>query len=349
MQKLLQREELLTLTDLKKAVDAQAARYLPDFVPRNPDDIRFKVINLHELTGDTTEPGTVGLQILDDTECSYLTTDWSRHQLLQAMGTKEKWFESVPLQVQADELNRRRDVIDHMMFRTMKGGDEEQFPCRPIRGIVSNVYSDIPNTEIMETLTGMMPEETCVFKKFSGQTDRAFYAYTVIDQPIGFPGHRKCYPGLIFKNSEVGYTSLWVIPFILLPENGGRVAVMEQRYLLRRIHRGKVDLKEKLGEAMELAAPLWQELNEKISRLGLRLFTDEDEALEAMSKLISQVKGSRAFAYTCGNRYKAVGYTSHSAGTIFETIVATAGDDFDQDSAFTHNAIAGAILLKLIL
>jgi hypothetical protein len=309
---------------------------------------------------DLSEPDTVGLVIqnpaLDDnSEIRYLTNDWSRHQLLQAVGAKEKWFESVPLEVQAEELNRRRHVLEDMMFRTMLGGDESAFPVRPIRGIVSSVYCDIPCVDIMQALVEELPPDTMVLKRFSGQTDRSFYAYVVFDRPIGLPGHYNGYPGLIFRNSEVGYTSLWVVPFLLLPETSScsqeRVAVMEKKYLLRRVHRGKVnDLKEKFLKAVEDASALWTDLQSKLPRLSQTVYASEDDALSAMSQLIYQSKGgTKLFAQRCREAYKNSGYTSHSAYTIFETIIEVAGNYLNQDKSYDHNAIAGAILLRLIL
>jgi hypothetical protein len=347
----------MTLMDLKREVDLQAKRYLPDFfyTASNRDQLRFEVVAIHDMVGDPAEPDTVGLVIQNPAlneaaPVQYLTNEWSRHQLLQAVGTKEKWFEHVSLELQASELNNRRHVLENMMFRTMSGGDEEAFPVRPIRGIVSDVYCDLPCTDIMQALVDEMPGDTVVLRRFSGQTDRSFYAYILLDQPIGLPGQHDGYPGLIFRNSEVGYTSLWVIPFLLLPWME-RVAVLEKKYLLRRIHRGKInDLREMFSQALSDASVLWADLQHKLPRLSQNAYASEDDALEAMSRLIFQsAGGTKLFAQRCREAYKASGYRAHSAYTIFETITNVAGSNLNPDKSYDHNAIAGSILLRLVL
>lgn len=349
MQKLFDRRALIPLTDLKKEVEDEAKKYLPDFIyDDNQGNLAFEVVPLHEVLQDVTLPSEVGITIKDSNRegLPCLTTDWSRHQLLQVMGAREKWFDSVSIEEQQTELNRRAHVLDEMMLRTMRREDDSR--CYMLRGLVSNVYCDIPNTEIVEALVASMPEDAQVIRSFSGQTDRAFYAYIVLNQTIGLAG-REIHPGLVIKNSEVGFTSMWVIPFLYFPKRY-RVAVMEKEYLLRKIHRGKLnDMKASFTEALNNAAPLWQDIASKIPLLAKKLYNDEDECLEAMDGLIKVCGGSKLFAQQCRHAYKKKGYITHSAYNVFEIIVDVAGNTMDQNKAYAHNALAGAILLKLVL
>jgi hypothetical protein len=348
-------QQLISLETLKQKVDTQAARYLPDVIygEEMQELLHFEVVPFHEVVDDPMEPDALTIRLRQhekDEGMPHLTTNWSRHQLLQTMGTKEKWFAHVPLETQAQELNCRRHVLHNMVLRTMRGGDEENYPFRVLRGLVSSQYCDIPNTSIMEMLiSSLPPKDTYALWRHSGQTDRAFYAYVVIDRPIGISGQLQGYPGLLLKNSEVGFTSLWVIPFLMLPWLG-RAAVLEQQTLLRRVHRGRVnDLKELFEDALRRAAPLWKELSDKIPVLGQHVYPDEATAVDAMTSLVFSCGGSKMFAYRCEQDYKSAGHSIHNALVIFETLVKVAGTIINPDDAYVQNAVAGAVLLKLVL
>jgi len=342
----------MTLKDLKRVVDRQAELFQPDFKYSvdQIDELQFEEVPLHKVLGDLTAPEVVGLVFKrpDDANVHYLTTDWSRHQLLQALGAREKWFDPVPISTQVEELSRRRHVLDSMVFKTMKG--DPAYPLRTLRGLVSSSYTDIPNVDIMEALVNTLPEDTSyALRRFSGLTDQAFYTYLLLDHPISLPGSTEGYPGVVIKNSEVGFTSLWVIPFLFIADTG-RAAVMEPLHLFRRIHRGKVnDLQEKFEEAIGKMKPLWESLSAKIQTLDQITFANADEAMNEMERIILHVKGAKLFALRCRQAYQKAGYTAHTAYNIFECICDTAGKDLDPDVSYSKNAVAGAVLLKLVL
>jgi hypothetical protein len=273
----------------------------------------------------------------------HVFTRWARHQLLQHVGTREKWFRTVPFHQQASELNERRHTFHKHKFRLMRGSD-----ARVVRGLVSDVYTDIPDTEVMEALTNVLPDGQAL-KHFSGKTDRAMYAYMVSPRQLAIPGTGfLAYPGVIIKNSEVGYTSLWVIPFLWMPENDS-VACFTSRAPFKRIHRGAVkELREKFEKALEESSVFWGELDKKLARLTTVTYTTEDDAVEALRTLLRGAGATKLFMYRCEQAYQAAKHHFHSGRSIFETILVVVRRQDGEDAAHDHAAIAGAVLTKLI-
>lgn len=334
-------------------MDREAARYLPDYIhtSETQGDLKFTVTPIGEMFDDMMEPDCVGLRmkipgVEDDKEYFYLTTDWSRHQLLQLVGAKEKWFDSVSLDRQAEELNARLHVLDNCMFRTMKV--DNALPVRVIRGLVSSRYSDFPNTDIMKDLVEVCPaEETYCIRSYSGITEKCFYAAVVIDEPMGIPGSSEGYPGVIVKNSEVGFTSLWVVPFLYLPQLD-RMAVFEKKTYLRRIHRGTFEsVGESFRKAMGDASTLWKTLQPKTAKLRTITFATEDEAIESMRNVLTRLRTTKGFQLACQQAYQRQKHTHHDATKIFEAVCMSATTITNQDAAYDASAIAGALLLSL--
>lgn len=333
-------------------MDREAARFLPDFIysADTENDLEFAVAPIGEMFDDLSEPDAIGIKlnipgVSDDQDYYYLTTDWSRHQLLQLVGTKERWFDSVSLERQAEELNARRHVFDNCMFRTMKA--DPVLPIRTIRGLVSSRYSDYPNTDIMKGLVEICPaDETYCIRAYSGITDRCFYAAVVIDEPMGIPGASEGYPGVIVKNSEVGFTSLWVVPFLYLPEID-RMAVFEKKLYLRRIHRGTFEsVEESFKKAMTNASTLWKTLQPKTAKLRTITFADEDEAIERMRAVLTRLRTTKGFQLSCAQAYQRAKHAHHDALKVFEAVCMST-DTLNQDTAYDASAIAGALLLSL--
>ena len=343
---------LRTLSDLKKRVDSEAARYLPDFTygASTADAITFDVAPIAEMFDDPAEPDTVGLKInipgtSDEMEHYYLTTDWSRHQLLQLVGAKERWFDSVSLERQAEELNARRHVLHNCMFRTMTANTV--LPIRTIRGLVSSRYSDYPNTSIMGDLIQVCPaDSTYSIRDYSGITEKCFYCAVVIDEPMGLPGFSEGYPGVIVKNSEVGYTSLWVVPFLYLPTIN-RMAAFEKRTYLRRVHRGSMgSVEEDVKKSLEDASALWKGLQPKLQKLQQIRYADEDEAVVAIRAMLVRLKTTKHFQLSCVQAYRRAKHSVHNALTLFESVCLSTST-LNQDTAYDAGAIAGALLLTL--
>jgi hypothetical protein len=339
---------MLPLTTLKSRVDSFAELCEPDFVYRGAAsrELTFATVCVQALLGDPLAPDRMGLKFQDEqgTEQLHLFTTWSRQQLLSHMGAREKWFAPVSLGQQAIELNARRHTLEGHMLRTMRTYDYET--VRLVRGLVSSKYGDIPDTSIMEALTTIMPEGMAI-ARHSGKTDRAFYAYVVVRDPIEIPqtGFR-AFPGMVVKNSEVGFTSLWVLPMLYSPGTGA--CVLEQYDVLRRIHRGKPgELEVQFREALDRLKDVWSTAEERLHALHRIKFADEDAAIEKMKGLILRVGGPKMLAWRCEQAYRAAQHPAHTGHTIFTTILDRVASEQDKDTAHTAAGVAGAVLLKL--
>ncbi len=291
----------------------------------------------------------VGFELFDPDETEgpsypYIFTRWARSQLLSHLGTREKWFASVTLRQQADELNQRRHTFAKHKFRLMTAGDG----ARIVRGLVSSVYAEIADTEVMEAIIELLPNGE-VLSHYSGKTDRAFYAYVVSPQKLTIPNTNfEAYPGVVLKNSEVGYTSLWVIPTLWFPRYGS-VAIFTSMPAYKRIHRGKVeDLKEDFSAALVKAATVWGDLDSKLSALSKLTYVDEDEATKEMKRMLLLAGSSKLFAFRCEQAYQVARNTVHNGHAVFDAVMTTAQKQSGEDDLHDHSAVAGALLLKLM-
>lgn len=347
---------VMPLADLSRRVEEFAELCCPDFVYTDTDhrDMGFSEITLSALTGDENDGVMdVGLLLRDaDSLMPHAFTRWSRSQLLSHMGVREKWFQSVGRQDEAQELNRRLGTVREHMIRTMRSYDAPNI--RVVRGFVSRRYADIPDTDIMRSLTSLMPDGFCL-RSYSGKTDRAFYAYAITSTPIGIPGTSfGGLPGVVIRNSEVGFTSLWVVPmlFVTARSASGDVwvpVVLEKQPLLRRVHRGSVeDLTASFDQALKAAAAIWGPLEAKMTGLGSVRYHDEDTAISTMSALLRAAGATKLFTHRCDQAYKTAHHTTHGGVSVFDTILGALREESNQDDAYTTAAIAGAVLLKLI-
>lgn len=346
-------ERLMSLDDLRKNVELEASLYLPDMVygvTSREHKMNFRVHPLSTMLSEH-DRDVVGVSItLNDETKPYLFNSWSRSQLLSLLGTREKWFSRVPLERQAEELDARLHVIDGYNFRTMRALDSE-FPLRFIRGLVSSEYSDIPNTNIMEAVVQRAPADAQVLRGPSGVSDKAFYAYIVSPSPITIPNTTFfAYPVVVVKNSEVGYSSLYVIPGILLRRyvrDEFVPVVLESRAVLKKIHRGTIDLPAKFEKAFTDCSAVWSDMSLKAPSLVSRHYLSEDEAISEMRKMLLGAHASSDFIESCVRMYKSSPRV-HTALDIFESVSEMCAEEKDRDAQYDLGSIAGAVLFKLL-
>ena len=343
----------MSLSDLKGSVDADAALHLPDLVydvAGTTHSLNFNIVPLSEILGPE-EKDVVGLRIDRDRDTNprsdnYIFTKWSRSQLLSLMGTKEKWFSFVGQEREAEELNARLHALNRFKLRTMRTVDSD-FPAYVVRGIVSAEYADIPNTDIMKSVVETVPENSMALKYHSGLTDRAFYAYIMSPTPITIPNTTFFgYPGVVVKNSEVGYTSLWVIPSLVLRKHGAPI-VIETKAVLRRVHRGKIDLSAKFAEAFKSCAATWTDMASKIPGLVQASYGTEDAAVAHMERLLARCNAKKEFSALCSSTYRSQ-QRAHTGLDIFEAITEACATYSDRDESYEVGAIAGAVLYLLV-
>jgi hypothetical protein len=342
-------EFLTPLTNLASRVEAFAALCLPDFVYTDSEtrDMAFVEIDLAPFVGDRYPEVRAAISLREDGQTTpYAFTKWSRSQLLSHLGAREKWFETVTRGQEVSELNIRLHALRNFMFRTMRSFDSDEL--RLVRGIVSSKYADLPDTAIMKALTDLMPDGYAV-AAYSGKTDRAFYAYAITADKIGIPGTSfHGFPGVVLKNSEVGFTSLWIIPMLYLA-NYGVPIVLKKQAVLRRIHRGDIaNLTKRFEEALQKTQVLWGPLEEKLAKLRTITYSSEDVAVAAMTEMLEAAGSERLFAHRCETKYRASSHTVHDAFGLFEAILANVKTEADQDAAYVSAELAGAVLMQLI-
>lgn len=333
------------LTNLKKEVDEFAELLLPDYLCATPilhDDLKFRVVNLDETGGGFTGED-ISLRIKGD---DHTFTIWARQQLLSHLGTREKWFERVTLEDQARELHRRIHVLDEHVIRRMKTYENINY----VRAMVSKSYTDIPDAEIMEALCAVLPDGDSL-KTYSGKTHRGLYAYCITrGTELGISRDITGHPGAIVINSEVGATSLWVVPFFLWVNANGFVApvALRKQPLLRKVHRGKYNLlKPALTQALDDLKDVWGPLRKRFDALLARTYPDEKAALEKLEKALTTAGKTKRFIGAVSTTYSAANNSAHNGFTILEAVLKTCATT-NLDLRYDDAEVAGYLLLHLL-
>lgn len=318
---------------------------LPDYhcqLPAIHEEMRFVALDLDAHPGGLRGE-EISIRINSE---DHLFTEWSRLQLLEHLGTREKWFKRVTLEDQARELTRRVHTFDRHRLRRMRSSEDINF----IRGLVSEKYADIPDLEVMKALHATMPDGECV-RAYSGKSDKAFYAYTMMRTTrLGIGKDLTGYPGAIIKNSEVGATALIVIPFFLVVHDGGfmRPVALRKQALLRKIHRGQyAELRHALHQALVELQSVWGPLQKRLDGLMAKSFATEQDALDRLSTVLTSMHLTKRFIAKCTTTYSAAKNTAHNGLALF-TAVLTAGTATDVDSRYDSAEVAGYLLLHLL-
>jgi hypothetical protein len=311
-------------------------------MPKLRDETRFQVIDLDEretaLSGEE-----ISLRIGD---ADYLFSEWSRFQLLDHMGTREKWFKHVTLEDQARELNRRVHVLDRQRVRRMQSLENIGF----VRGLVSLGYVDIPDVEIVQALAGIMPEGEYL-RNYSGVSDRNFYAYTLLrEETLGIGSAFTGYPGVIVRNSEVGANALQLVPFFVAVSKSGRLhtVAVRERAVLRKIHRGQYgDLAEAFRTALDAIQAVWSPLQKKLRALQSYRFADEQEAIDRLETVLKNMRAPQHFIRRCTTTYGAAKHQTHHGLALFTAVLETCATS-QLDSRYDDAGVAGSVLLQLL-
>lgn len=292
---------------------------------------------------DPNAGSAVGMRI-DGINIPFLFTNWSRGQVLAHVGAKEKWFRSVSLERQVEELNMRRlEFADHKLRLVQAAGDE---PIGLIRGMVSDSFTDIPDTDVMKAIVEV-GGDSYALRDHSAKTDRAFYAHIISNQEIGLSGGLlHGFPGVVIKNSEVGYTALHVIPVLFIPAHRKHI-VFSKMAALRRVHRGSItELVEQFRGAIERASATWLEVSRRSALLTGITYPSEDDAVLHMKTAIVGAGGTKKFALMAEHHYRGAKHTLHTALSIFESVLAQVSSS-NVDEQHLESALAGAVLWAL--
>lgn len=332
----------LPLKTLSDRVSALAALCDPDYCCVTPEvfeDVQFVA---HDFDDESSKASEISGQqvILRIKGVDHLFTDWSRPQLLSHLGTREKWFKSVSVAQQAFELNERRGVLSKHRLRIMRTYTEG---VSLFRGIVSDHYAEIPDTLIMEAVLAAQPNGQYL-PQLSGKTDKAFYCYMTADAKVGTARYQAT-PGAVFRNSEVGFTSLWITPFLLIK---GVPVVVRQEVLLRRSHRGQLaELRTDFDEALGKLGSVWGPLHKRLQALPTVSFADENAALMHMRGILKAMHVMTGTIESCASAYAAAKHAHHSAATVFDAVLQVA-EASDRDDAYEKGELAGLFLFRIV-
>ncbi len=341
--------EILPLKTLASRVKEFADMCCPDFIYQDASYMSFSEAKIEE-DSDRTVISLLYQTPSDDKPFQHVFTKWSRAQVLSHVGVRDKWFEPVNTKDAVEELNKRLGPMRDHMVRSMRSFDHTDI--RLVRGFVSKHYADIADTAIMDALLALEPDGK-ILSRYSGKTDRASYVYMVSGDMIRIKGTPwGGLPGVVVKNSEVGYTSLWVIPALFTAGINLTPLVMEKSAYLRRIHRGDVnDLADQFKEALEKAASVWGPMEKKVEVLHGIMYAGLNELIAVMNDLLLSVGAPKSFSRRCEQIYRANANsapTLHTGASMLGAILEYVRETTNQDDAFTVAATAGAVLLKLL-
>lgn len=338
---------LTTLTSLKDKVDEYASRCLPDHRcdPSLGSDggFSFQKVDLDEIAPHIGG-SAVGIAV-EGGNIPFLFSNWSRTQTLSHVGTKERWFRSVTHDRQVNELNLRRSEFYNHRIRLVRSAEGE--PVGVVRGLVSESFADIPDTDVMSAIIQSSGARGYALAHHSTKTDRAFYAHIILDHEIGLPGNLiHGFPGVVIKNSEVGYTALQVIPVLFLPGKSRHI-VFSKQTTMRRIHRGSVsELSSQFNDALNRAAGIWASVENRCASLLSIIYPSEDAAVLTLRAAITMAGGSKRQAGVAENHYRTANHTLHTALGVFDAAMSLISAE-NQDEQHIESALAGAVLWSI--
>lgn len=324
--------QLTPLIEWRAKVEQTAALYLPD---QDVVNTRF----------DTTEGERVHLSLERDGKwVDAHFTDWSRSQLLARLGTKELWFRDVSRETEANELNLRLPTLSNMKARLMGelSGDR---PSIVVRGLVSCHYAEISDLDVVNALLEHVPDGLCV-SSLTAESQRAIYITLVSDEYVAVSGTSfGGFPGVIVRNSEVGYTSLWAVPMLWNPRS--KMPTILKKPLLRKTHRGQFDLTNMLHKALHTSSSWWSSFNSKLSALSRITFPDADTARATAYALVVRCGGSKHMADRVRDIFKSTNQPLTGEG-ILNAITLFVDQESDYDAAYDKATVAGGVLMALI-
>ena len=283
----------------------------------------------------------------------FVFSSWARSQLLSHLGTREKWFSRVSREIQIEELNRRLPAMGKFRLRP-RTPPEGNYTL--VRGMVSEKYAELQDTRVMEDLLLINPKGD-LLRGYSTKSNTSMYAYMVNPTPMKIPGaSATILGGVVVRNSEVGYTSLWACPFLvwLLPRPDGKPphphVCVDQKAGHSRSHRGEVsDLRALLKQWLDGSFLDAQNSGSyRVKYLASLSYPYEDDALLALDIALSRVRATTAARESIRAAYKRAAHSTHTGLGLFEAVLSYAGTVVGADDSYTTAVLAGALLVALV-
>ena len=335
--------DVTTLNHLSKEADDLAAFYLSPYTYTRSQSGMLSFGADGEVTVDIKKAG------------SYLLTSWARTQLNTLMGTRDKWFDFVDSQTEADERIKRIEVLEDKRLLLSRGPEEDDPGL--VRGIVSRGYKDIPYTFIMKCLFDCLPAAGA--SEFSTKWSFIDYKYLhvlhVSSEVLSLPGSKvEWRPGILIRTSEVGASSVNIYPALALGRALTPVVFKDGKHAFRRIHSGGKDneLKEAFEEGIYNASQFFRDPKGlRIMRLKEIEYEDVDAGIKEIQRACDTVGLTKRFLDDLSTRYQeVVGKGAiNTAVTILLCIQQMANEylNTDQDLALKMPEWTGALLFQL--
>lgn len=290
-----------------------------------------------------------GLNGRDDSG-PFTLTDWAESQLYTHFGVRERWFSFVDLETKKKELALRLEKSPKHRFRPMTVGD-----LSVIRGFVSPQYADFPDTEVIDALVSVFHDPTHTrLLRGATKTYQCLYA-SVTDERISSIelGKREFRLGFTLLNSEVGYTSLRILPVMNISgaDEGDIIVPIPSGKLYRKIHRGNIkNLHESFQTAVRSYEGYFGDFSKMVAGLNSVRYASVVEAVEALRPLMERCRATSSFIEASELAVYAQGEGPHTALTLVEAIAFTASriGAANPDKAFTLASVAGAVAAHVV-
>lgn len=286
-------------------------------------------------------------RIGDATRGPYAFTEWAIGQLYTHFGVREKWFSFVSLDTKCLELNMRLARTPEHRLRPIVCGD-----AAVIRGFVSPQYADFPDTDVIDALVEIFhdPDHTLTLPGSTKSFQCMYAIATDLRISAVEVGGLEVRLGFSLLNSEVGYTSLRVIPVMYVRNHGaGRVIPIPSGKLYRKIHRGKIEnLQNDFRSAVNSYRAYVGDFNEMVRILSKKTYAGKDAAEAELRSLMKDCNATLAFIQACASTLQSsVG--PWTAMTLVDVIAQTAEAlTHDPDRRFSLASIAGAVAARVV-
>ncbi len=331
------------MTTLVNKVDRYASECHKDFIQsEHHEEMHF------------TPSGTTAVLVLPEAQPGpYTFTEWSRSQLLQHLGTREKWFASVSPAQEVAELTARLHTLSDSVIRRRtyktRSADGTESTNHEIRGFVSKSYADIPDAVIVRALEDVCGFDAWVVSRYTDKTDRALYAYVVSGVELGLPGtDERVFAGVQVQNSEVGYSSLRVTPVLYFGALSTPVVINED-LVFRKVHRGDhALLRTQFQAAIEKAKTICGDLVQKTRGLYQLTYPDADNAVHHLSLALTRAGAQKSFIRAVELVYRKDPRQAHDGKRIFDAVVAVVAEQQDNNKVADLATVAGAVLVGLL-
>jgi len=336
---------ITTLNQVLSKAEEVAALYEPDLRAHIPEAVIFEAVRAEAYSLPPTELDFVVMRTQEG--APYMFSDWSRSQLLQHLGTREKWFRHVSAEQQASELNIRRTALADYRLRLMKLPATDEL--RMVRGMVSREYAEISNTDAVKALISAAGNNSACVDLHQYESDRAFYVYALLnDETVRLPETDIQFRvGVVLKNSEVGYSALLLAPFLW--RDGMRSTLIPlQHTKYRRIHRGSVtDMQSTFKEAVQNISALWGNYQAGVEALGKVTYATKDECATTLDSVLTKAGSRRALIHRSLELLGKINTPQYTAAHILEAVLNAIEEIMEPDAQHDASAIAGALYVSL--